>query len=105
MFNSAGNRLELAPPEGVPGMLSAIAPLVDTESCETILPTSKVFAPASVISMETGDGAVSRSPTLPAHPVVGGWLGMEVGHCVCWSAWEKSCGGTCCVPPRYWVRV
>ena len=54
MFIKADNRLVLAPPDGVDGRLSEIAPEVETEYCETMLPTSKVLAPASVTISEIG---------------------------------------------------
>src|ERR1035438_9998560 len=76
----------------------AIAPPVETEYCETTLPTSKVFAPASDTESEMGElgwTALSRSAQRPPQPVSGAWSGMEVCHCVTWSAWEKSCGGFC----------
>ena len=108
MFNSAAWRLVLAPPDGEEGNESETAPLVETEYCETMLPTSNVFAPASVTIREIG--AVGwmefiKSATRPPQPVVGGWSGMDVCHCVCWSAWEKSCGGCLPVPLRYCARV
>src|SRR5580658_5262058 len=108
MFIRAGNRLVLAPPDGVVGSDSETAPLVETEYCETMLPTSNVFAPASVTISEIGAlgcTEFSKSATRPPQPVVGGWSGMEVCHCVCWSAWEKSCGGCWPVPARYCARV
>src|SRR5580698_3099322 len=108
MFSRAGRRLVLAPAPGVVGNERETAPLVETEYCETILPTSKVFAPARVTMSEMGALGwmeLSRSAMRPPQPVVGGWSGMEVCHCVCWSAWEKSCGGCATVPPRYCARV
>ena len=107
MLINVGSRLVLAPPGGVPGMEKEIAPLVDTEYCGTMLPISNVFAPASETISEMGAlgcTAFSKSAQRPPQPVVGGWSGMEVCHCVCWSAWEKSCGGLC-RPARYCARV
>src|ERR1019366_3692342 len=77
---------------------SEIAPLVETLYCEMMLPTSKVFAPASETEREMfapGWTEFSRSAQRPPQPVVGGWSGMEVCHCVTWSACEKSWGGFC----------
>src|ERR1019366_7222227 len=71
---------------------SEIAPLVETLYCEMMLPTSKVFATASEMGAPVWT-EFSRSAQRPPQPVVGGWSGMEVCHCVTWSAWEKSCGG------------
>src|SRR5471032_625904 len=89
MFVSAASRAPLTP-------LNAIAPPVETEYCETMLPTSKVFAPASETESEMGAlvfTEFNRSAQRPPQPVSAGWSGMEVCHCVTWSACEKSCGG------------
>ena len=107
MFISVGSRLVFAPPDGVDGMESEIAPPVETEYCETMLPTSKVLAPASDTISEMGAfgcTALSKSAQRPPQPVVGGWSGSEVCHCDCWSAWENSCGGLRW-PARYCARV
>ncbi len=88
--------------------VSEIAPLVETEYCETMLPTSNVFAPASETDSEMGAPGwteLSRSAQRPPQPVVGGWSGIEVCHWVTWSACEKSCGGLGFDPARYWERV
>ena len=66
-----------------------IAPLVETEYWATMLPISKMFAPARVMTREMGAPgwtALSRSAQRPPQPVVGGWSGTEVCHWVCWSA-------------------
>ena len=89
-------RLVLAPPEGEVGSDNEIAPDGETEYCATMLPTSKVFAPAMVTTSEMGAlgcTELSKSAQRPPHPVNGGWSGTEVCHWVCWSACEKSCGG------------
>src|SRR5271169_4590086 len=89
MFVSAASRAPLTP-------CNAIAPLVETEYCETMLPTSNVFAPASETESEMSELGLtefSRSAQRPPQPVVAGWSGTEVCHCVTWSACEKSCGG------------
>ena len=73
-----------------------MAPEVETEYWDTVLPTSKVLAPASVTESETGAPgwtALSRSAQRPPQPVSAGWSGTEVCHWVTWSACEKSWGG------------
>ena len=70
-----------------------MAPEVETEYCETMLPTSKVLAPASETESEMGGAGwteFNRSAQRPPQPVSGGWSGIEVCHCVTWSACEKS---------------
>jgi len=89
MFVSAARRAPVTPE-------SEIAPLVETEYCETMLPTSNVFAPASDTEREMSELGLTefnRSAQRPPQPVTAGWSGTEVCHCVTWSAWEKSCGG------------
>ena len=84
MFVSAGRRLVRARRTRA-GQESEIAPLVETEYCETMLPTSNVFAPASETDSEMGASgctAFSKSAQRPPQPVTGGWSGMEVCHCV-----------------------
>src|SRR2546430_12784106 len=84
------------------------APEGDTEYCDTRLPTSKVFEPASVTESEifaSGCKVFNRSAQRPPQPVSGGLSGMEVCHCVTWSAWEKSWGGNAMEPAPYWARV
>src|ERR1044071_7062490 len=87
--------------------LSAIAPVVETEYCETILPTSKVLAPARETQRDIlalGWTEFNRSAVRPPQPVSAGWSTMEVCHWVTWSAWEKSCGGFCRTPAMYCAR-
>src|SRR5215831_11786923 len=101
MFVSAANRAPETP-------CNEMAPPGETEYCDTILPTSNVLAPASDTQMETGAPGrteFNRSAQRPPQPVVGGWLGTEVCHCVTWSAWEKSCGGFSRTPARYCARL
>src|SRR3979411_2109598 len=86
----------------------AIAPAVETEYCETVLPISKVFAPEIEMERETlasGCTAASRSAHRPPQPVIGGRSGMEVCHCMTWSEWEKSWGGLANPPDWYFARV
>src|SRR4051812_6891815 len=76
--------------------LKAMAPLVETEYCETTLPTSNVLAPASDTESEIGAFGwteFNRSAQRPPHPVTAGWSGTDVCHCVTWSACENNCGG------------
>src|SRR5580700_10673582 len=101
MFVSAARR-------AVDNPLSETAPEVETEYWEIMLPISNVLAPLSVTDSEIGALGctdASRSAQRPPHPVVGGWSGMDVCHCVCWSAWENNCGGNSMAPARYWARV
>src|SRR6185312_934690 len=103
MFVSAARRAPETP-------CSAIAPLLETAYCETTLPTSNVFAPAMETEREMVLlvlAAFSRSAQRPPQPVSGCWSGMEVCHCVTWSAWEKSCGGLLPLElgAKYWERV
>src|ERR1041385_2529147 len=89
IFVNAARRAPLTP-------LSEIAPLVETAYCETMLPTSNVFAPARETESEIpalGLTEFNRSAQRPPHPVNAGASGTEVCHCVTWSACEKSCGG------------
>ena len=61
MLVKAASRAPLTP-------CNEIAPLVETEYCETMLPTSKVFAPASETEREMGALALtefSRSAQRP----------------------------------------
>jgi hypothetical protein len=70
-----------------------IAPLVETEYCETVFPTSKVLAPAIVTESEMGElgwTEASRSAHRPPQPVKAGLSGTDVCHCVTWSACENS---------------
>src|ERR1035441_5392284 len=60
-----------------------MAPEVDTEYWETMLPTSNVFAPDRVTERETGAPGwteLSRSAQRPPQPVRAGWSGTEVCH-------------------------
>ena len=89
-------------------LLKLMAPDVVTEYWETMLPTSKVFAPATVTAREMGAPgwtAAKRSAQRPPQPVNGGRSGIEVCHCVTWSECENSCGGLANTPERYSARV
>src|ERR1017187_9116383 len=101
MFVNAVRRVPLTPD-------NEIAPLVETEYCETMLPISNVFAPASETESEMGAFGCTefrRSAQRPPQPVSGAWSGMEVCHSVTWPAWEKSCGGFCRMPALYCALV
>src|ERR1043166_5151189 len=85
-----------------------MAPLVDAEYCETVLPTSKVFAPESVTDKEIGAlgcTAARRSAQRPPQPVSGGRSGIDVCHCVTWSECENNCGGRSRMPLWNCARV
>ena len=86
--------------DGPRAALSETTPLLDTEYCVVVPPTSKVFDPASEMHIEStslfpffGLYVSIMSAHRPPQPVVGGRSGMDVCHCTCWSACEKSCGG------------
>jgi len=84
MFVMAVNRAALL----VDKPVSAIAPPVDTEYWETVLPISKVFAPDTEMERDTlasGCTAARRSAQRPPQPVSAGRSGIEVCHCMTWS--------------------
>src|SRR6185503_8229578 len=89
-------------------LCNAMAPLVETEYCETMLPTSNVLAPERVTDSEMGAlgwTEFNKSAQRPPQPVSGAASGMPVCHCVTWSECEKSCGGRFTEFPVYWARV
>ena len=69
------------------------APVGLTANCDTVLPTWKLFSPATLTDMEIF-GLVFRTFTMsasrPPHPVVKGWSGTLLCHWTCWFACENS---------------